>query len=216
MANTFTYTANNTNANTAPTGKVNIVSGVTNVIKVNALANQQVLEGDALIANNQSTNNQSGIPASAFSIVGDTSNAQSNNNLRLSLGANFLGFATTYRSPKNTSALKPADVLGCATGRMKLPVNANNATSYANNTGVGTFWGFATTQNNQFNGTSTPLANNAWVLQGPDGLPVYDVVATANLAVGRQSLPRSASDPFVYLDCVSTLVASGVQEAATT
>lgn len=101
MANTFTFTGNNSAASTAPTGKVNIKSGVTNVINPQAPANQQILVGDPLIANNQTTNNQRAYPAQCFSVVGDTSNAVSNNNLRLSLVANFLGFATTYRSPEH-------------------------------------------------------------------------------------------------------------------
>lgn len=121
------------------------------------------------------------MPAICLSVVGDTSNAQSNNNLRLYLCNNFLGFATTYRSPKNTSNNKASDVIGVATGRMRLPVNTANTTCFSNNTGVGTFWGVACTQNNQYNGTSTPGTNNSWVLLGTDGLPVYEQVATANL-----------------------------------
>lgn len=99
---------------------------------------------------------------------------------------------------------------------MRLPVSTANNTSFGYNSGIGTFWGFATTQNNQFNGTSTPSTANSWVLQGSDGQPVYEQVGTANLAIGRQALPKAANDPYVWVDCVSTLVASGVQEPATT
>ena len=215
MANTVSITANNTAANFSPTGSVKIVSGVSNPIKMAVGANQQVLVGDPVIQNNAS-NVFTAIPMTTASCAGDTSNAQSNNSLRLYLANNFAGFSTTYRSPKNTSSGKPADVIGVATGRMKLPVSTANSTAYGNNTGVGTLWSVATTQNNQFNGTITPLTNNSWVLQGADGLPVYDIVATANLALGRQALPKAANDPYVWVDCVSTLVASGVQEPATT
>lgn len=215
MANTVTITNNNSAANSAPTGKINLVNGLSNPFKMNAQANQQVLIGDGLFQNN-SSNVFTALPAITASCAGDTSNATSNAVLQTYLANNFAGFAQTYRSPKNTSTAKPADVVTVATGRMKLPVNTANATAYANNTGVGTFWGFATTQNNQYNGTSTPLNNNSWVLLGSDGLPVYDIVPTANRAIGRQSLPRNASDPFVYIDSVSVLAASGVQTAATT
>ena len=215
MANTFTTTNNNSAANVNPTGRVNIASGVTNTIKHAVQANQQILVGDPLFQNN-TANVFTALPAICASVVGDTSNAQSNNNLRLSFGANFLGFATTYRSPKNTSSGKPADIVGIATGRMRLPVNSANSTCYGNATGVGSFWGLACTQNNQYNGTITPLANNSWVLLGSDGQPVYEPVASANLAIGRQALPKAANAQYVEIDCVSTLLASGVQEPATT
>lgn len=210
MANTVSITGNNYASNFSPTGRINIVSGVSDPIQMNAQANQQILVGDALIQNN-SSNTFTAIPVINASCAGDTSNATSNAVLQTYVANNFAGFATTYRSPKNTSSGKSSDVVGVATGRVRLPVNSANATAYANNTGIGTFWGVATTQNNQFNGTSTPLNNNSWVLPN-----VYDVVPTANRAIGRQALPKLASDPYVWVDCVSTLVASGVQTAATT
>lgn len=210
MANNFTVTNYNSAANFAPTGRVNIVSGITNPAKVNAQANQQILVGDPLIQNS-SSNTFTGLPVQCASVVGDTSNNASNNALQLAICQNFVGFATTYRSPKNTSSGKPSDVVSVATGRVKVLVNQNNATTYGNNTAVGSFWGVACTQNNQFNGTSSPLGNNSWVLQGPDGQPVYEQVTTNNHAIGKQALPRLASDPYVWLDVVSTLLGVSVQ-----
>lgn len=205
MANTVSITGNNYASNAAPTGKVNCASGVSNPIQMAAQANQQILVGDVLIQNN-SSNTFTAIPATNASCAGDTSNTASNNALQLYIANNFAGFSTTYRSPKNTSSGKPADIVGVATGRMKLPVNPANSTAFANNTGVGTFWGVACTQNNQFNGTSTPLANNAWVLPN-----LYDIVANNTLALGKQALPKAANDPYVWVDCVSKLVAGGIQ-----
>lgn len=215
MANTFAApTANNSLAASAPTGKVNIVSGVTNITKHDVKANQQILIGDPLFQNNAS-NTFVALPAQVASATSDTSNAIANNTLQLGIANSFLGFATTYRSPKNTSAGKPSDVVGVGCGRVRVPINQNNATSFSNNTGVGQLWGVACTQNNQFNGTSTPLQNSAWVLQGPDGQPVYDIVGHANHAVGRQALPRLAGDAFVTLDTFSTLLGPGVNTIPT-
>jgi len=209
MANTFTTTANNSSASAAPTGKVNIINGISNISKAKCKANQQILVGDPVFQNNAS-NVFTALPAVCASVVGDTSNAASNNALRLGIAANFLGFATTYRSPKNTSSGKNSDVISVATGRARIPVNPANATALGNETGVGTFWGIACTQNNQYNGTATPLANNSWVLLGSDGQPVYEPVTAYNHAIGRQALPREAGDTYVTVDTFSTLLGPGV------
>jgi hypothetical protein len=210
MANTTTWTSNNQSNNFSATGNVNIVSGLTNPVRIACQANQQINVGDLIVQNN-SSNTFTGVPATNLSIVGDTSNAASNSALQLTVANKFVGFAVGYRSPKNTSSGKSSDFIGVATGRMKLLVNTANSTTYANNTSIGTLWGVATTQNNQYNGTSTPLANNSWVLPN-----TFDQVATANLAIGRQALPKFANDPYVWVDCVSTLVASGVQSLSPT
>jgi hypothetical protein len=210
MANTTVTTNNNQSNNFVPTGVVNIVSGLTNPIAMAAQANQQINVGDAIIQNN-SSNAFTALPAYCLSVVGDTSNAASNAALQLSVAQNFAGFSLGYRSRLNTSSGKNSDRIGVATGRMKLAVNPAAATAYGNATGIGQLWGVATTQNNQYNGTSTPLANNSWVLPN-----LYDTVATANLAIGRQALPKAANEPYVWVDAVSRLVASGVQSLGPT
>jgi hypothetical protein len=207
MANTVSIVNNNAACQFAPTGKKIIVNGVSNPIKIAAQANQQVLVGDLLIQNN-SSNVFTALPAVCATCAGDTNNLVSNNTLQAYIANNFAGFSASYRSPKNTSSGKPADVVGVATGRVRVPVSPNStAAAYA--TGVGQLWAVRCTQTNAYNGTAN-VANNAWVETGADGLPTYDLAANNPLAIGRQALPKAANEPFVWIDTVSRLLAGAL------
>ena len=226
MANTTTISNSTVNQNNfAPTGQVNIVSGLGNPFPMACVANQQINVGDAIIQNNDATAGFVGLPVACVSGNNFTSsvNNQGANNLAIqslqkAVASNFAGFSVSYRSAKNTSYGKNSDRIGVATGRVKLAVDTNANNGVYNSTGatpIGTAWGVSVACIN-------PGANNANASVNP-GLYVAAGNVTgpspgngANYAIGRQAEPKAAGDAYVWVDLVSTLIMGGVQEPATT
>ncbi len=223
MANTTTISNNAVNQNNfSPTGVVNVVSGLGNPFPMAAVANQQVNAGDAVIQNNDATAGFVALPVACLSGNNYTSgvNNQGANNLAIqtlqqAVHNNFAGLSVSYRSAKNTSYGKPSDRIGVATGRAKLPVdlNANNSAGFNASaaTPIGTPWGVSVACTN-------PAANNANASVNPN---LYVPCGNgqnftgAQYSIGRQSEPKLANDPFVYVEVVSTLLGGGTQETAT-
>ena len=222
MANTTTVSNNATNQNNfSPTGVVNIVSGLSNPIPIAAAANQQVNVGDAIFQNNDATFGFVGLPVACLSGNNYTSgvNNQGANNLAIQtlqqyVHNNFAGMSLGYRSAKNTSYGKASDRIGVAVGRVKLPVDNNLNNSVFNSSGItpiGTPWGVSVACTN-------PAANNANASVNPN---LYVVCGNgqnftgAQYSIGRQALPKAANDPFVWVDCISTILSGGAQEVAT-
>ena len=223
MPNTTTIGNNVTNQNNfTPTGQVNIVSGLENPFPLACVANQQINVGDVILQNNDATAGWVGLPAACVSGNNYQSavNNQGANNLAIqsiqqAVHNNFAGLSVSYRSPKNTSYGKNSDRIGVGIGRAKLAVdnNLNNAVGFNSQaaTPIGTPWGVSV-------GCTNPVANNANASVNP-GLYVQcgngQNFTGAEYAVGRQSEPRLAGDPYVFVDLVSTVLLGGVQEVAT-
>ena len=239
MANETTANVATNLNNFSPTGAVAIVSGVTNVSSLAAGANQQVNCGDPIIQFNDANNNFAagnnawlGIPVQCLKQNGNGggggANGNCNNNiaqtvavvaLQAAVHNNFAGLSVGYRSAKNSSAGKPSDVLSVAGGRCKLPVdtNSNNggfnaagsgpAFNAAAATPVGTPWSIGVAQNNQ-------SANNVIGTASGMYVPCGNVSnqTGANLAIGRQAMPKAVNDPFVWIDVVPTLLQGGPVE----
>ena len=226
MSNSVNFSNNVTNQNNfSPTGIVNIVSGLSNPFPMAVGNNQQINVGDVVFQNNDATFGFIGLPAvcaNANNYTSAVNNQGANNaciqNIQKAIASNFAGMSVSYRSPKNTSYGKNSDRIGVAVGRVKLAVDSNANNGVYNSTAatpIGTCWGVSVACTN-------PVANNANGTVNP-GLYVVAGNITgpspgngANYAIGRQSEPKAQSDPYVWVDLVSTLISGGVQEPATT
>ena len=240
MANATSVSNNVTNLNNfSPTGAVSIVSGITNPSSLAAGASQQINVGDPIIQFNDANNNFGagnnawlGIPACCLVQQGNGggggANGNANNNIAMTVAVpllqaavhnNFAGLSVGYRSPKNTSAGKPSDIISVAGGRCKLPVdpNSNNGGFNAAGSGplynaaaatpVGTPWSVGCVQNNVSANNVTATTSGYYVPCGNVGNQTG-----ANQAIGRQALPKAINDPYVWIELFQTLLTGGPVE----